>query len=75
MKTKHPFTASADADTPFRRITNPLEHSGGLGMFMIPKTLCKFVEEILLEFCHINHQVICLLVNMVLLVEYTRIQK
>ena len=30
MKTRHPFTASADADTPFRRITNPLEHSGGL---------------------------------------------
>ena len=30
MKTRHPFTASGDADTPSKRITNPLEHSGGL---------------------------------------------
>jgi len=35
MKTRHPFTVSADADTPFWRITNPLEYSGGQGLSTI----------------------------------------
>ena len=29
MKTRHPFTVSGDANTPSKRITNPLEHTGG----------------------------------------------
>jgi hypothetical protein len=47
MKTKHPFTASADADTPSKRITNPLVYSGGLS---VEATLIHTKREYVLSF-------------------------